>query len=90
MEEMLISCRQAKKEPLQEVPRYRQDQGPQEEQGLNVSSSLTVDLRWGWNGRNPEAGSSPWYGGAYLLFRLLSDHASAMTITMTMTVMGGS
>lgn len=29
--------RQATEEPLQEVPWYRQDQGPQEEQGLSVS-----------------------------------------------------
>ena len=33
---LILDNRQATKEPFQEVPRYRQDQGPQEEQGLNV------------------------------------------------------
>lgn len=33
----LTPSRQATEEPLQEVPRYRQDQGPQEEQELNVT-----------------------------------------------------
>lgn len=42
---MCISVyRQATEEPLQEVPRYRQGQGPQEEQELNVTAGPTLVL----------------------------------------------
>jgi hypothetical protein len=43
--------RQATEEPLQEVPRYRQGQGPQEEQGLSVCVSycgMIVLVLGGW------------------------------------------
>lgn len=39
---LTLDYRQATEEPLQEVPRYRQDQGPQEEQGLNVSLRMIL------------------------------------------------
>ena len=45
---MCISVyRQATEEPLQEVPRYRQGQGPQEEQELNVTAGPTLVLMIG-------------------------------------------
>lgn len=40
LDDTLTYSRQAEEEPLQEVPRYRQDQGSQEEQGLNVLIGL--------------------------------------------------
>ena len=39
--------RQATEEPFQEVPRYRQGQGPQEEQGLNASSVTIRTIQYG-------------------------------------------
>ena len=40
--DFLPEYRQAAQEPLQEVPRYRQDQGPQEVQELSAPSTCRI------------------------------------------------
>lgn len=48
---IFIAYRQATEEPLQEVPWYRQGQGPQEEQGLNAFTPYAQSSLWKNEGR---------------------------------------